>query len=180
MFAGKPIIGVVGGIGSGKSFVADLCGELGCLVIHSDKLIEEAYNNQEIRQALSDFWGNAVFTADGNIDRKAIARKIFSDAPARIKLQGLLYPVVDQRRREMMVAAADDRSIPAFVWDSPLLVETGLDRQCDAIFFVDAPLELRLPRISKNRGWDAEELARRENLQYPLRQKQRNIRICDS
>jgi dephospho-CoA kinase len=64
--------------------------------------------------------------------------------------------------------------VVAFVWDTPLLFETGLNEQCDAVVFVDAPQPLRLARVQASRGWDAGELARRENSQLALDTK-RNI-----
>ena len=171
MFAGKPIIGIIGGIGSGKSFVADLFGEFGCLVIHSDELVDAAYRCAEVHSALREWWGAAVFDSRSQIDRKAIANKVFSNPVDRVKLEGLLFPVVFRRRLEIMEAAAEAGDVKAFVWDSPLLLETGLNWKCDIVVFVHAPEEIRLYRVNKNRGWDRAELARREKLQYPLDKK---------
>jgi dephospho-CoA kinase len=173
LFAGKPIIGIVGGIGSGKSFVADLFGEVGCLVIHSDKLVEAAYNNAGVRETLEKWWGKSVFMDDGRVNRQAVGGKVFANAGERGRLEGLLHPMVAQERSRMMGAAANDPHIVAFVWDSPLLLETSLNNQCDAMVFVDAPLQLRLARIAGRGGWDEAELARRENLQWPLDRKRK-------
>jgi dephospho-CoA kinase len=169
--ASKPIIGVVGGIGSGKSFVAELFGQEGCLVIQSDKLVDDAYNYPEVREDLESWWGPSVFASDGSVSRRAIGSIVFSDSSARARLEGLLHPIVARRRDELMAAAADKPEIVAFVWDSPLLMETGLHHKCDAVAFVEAPLALRLDRVSRSRGWDEAELARREKLQWPLDKK---------
>jgi dephospho-CoA kinase len=171
VFSGKPIIGIVGGIGSGKSYIADLFGELGCMVIHSDKLVDEAYNDPAVLQALRQWWGASVFRADGKIDRKAVAVRVFTDSTERGRLEGLLHPMVEHRRRELMAAAANDPQVIAFVWDTPLLVENRLHLQCDAVVFVYAPVETRLARVANRSGWDAAELTRREKLQYPLDMK---------
>lgn len=171
MFAQKPIIGILGGIGSGKSFIADLFGELGCLAIHSDKLIDEAYNTASVRRTIAKWWGAEMLAADGAVNRRAVGAKIFADPVARRKLERLLHPKVARRRLEMMTAAAEDGKIPAFVWDSPLLAETGMHTQCDALVFIQAPDELRLLRVAGSRGWDKAELTRRENLQQPLDKK---------
>ena len=171
MFSGKPIIGISGGIGSGKSFVAGLFGELGCLVIDSDAQVRRAYALPEVRDALRRWWGEAVFRPDGEIDRRAIAARVFTDPAERARLEGLLHPMVARMRDEEMAAHASDPQTVAFVWDTPLLFEAGLDRQCDALVFVDAPAELRARRVREGRGWDAAELARRENLQWPLDRK---------
>ena len=171
MYSGKPIIGIVGGIGSGKSFVADLFKEQGCLVIHSDELVREAYNLTEVKDTLRRWWGDAVFASDGQVDRRAVARKIFTNNDDRQKLEGLLHPLVDRRRIELMSQSLGNSQVLAFVWDTPLLVETGLNSQCDAVIYVEAPDAVRKARVQASRGWDGAELIRRENLQLPLDKK---------
>jgi dephospho-CoA kinase len=171
MFAGKPIIGIVGGIGSGKSFVASLFGELGCLVIDSDAQVRAAYRDPAVKAQLREWWGANAFNTDDEVDRSAVARIVFPTESERRKLEGLLHPWVDRRRREVMAAAAGDPSILAFVWDTPLLIEAGLHRECDALVFVEASNEDRLRRVRAGRGWDAAELVRREKLQMGLDSK---------
>ena len=70
-----------------------------------------------------------------------------------------------------MAAAADDPQVLAYVWDTPLLFEAGLARECDAIVFVDAPVGQRLERVLRTRGWDEAELLRRQKSQWPLDKK---------
>jgi dephospho-CoA kinase len=173
LFSNKPIIGLLGGIGSGKSFIADLFGEFGCLVIRSDKLAEDAYNNPAVLGALREWWGDKVFSPDGKVNRKAISDLVFADSQERSRLEGLIHPLVGAERDRMMEAGAAEAKIKAIVWDSPLILETGIDDQCDALVFVDAPLQARLARVSARRGWNSEELARREKLQMPLDNKQK-------
>jgi dephospho-CoA kinase len=170
----KPIIGITGGIGSGKSFVASAFGELGCLVIDSDAQVRAAYLDPVVRALLRQWWGDGVFKPDGTVDRRAIADRIFSGTHAtadRERLERLLHAKVAADRDAVMAAAADDPAVAAFVWDTPLLVETGLDERCDAVVFVDAPVAVRATRVRDRRGWDDQELARRENLQVPLDKK---------
>jgi dephospho-CoA kinase len=171
MFSGKPIIGISGGIGSGKSFVARLFGELGCLVIDSDEQVRRAYEVPEVREQLRRWWGESVFHPDGTINRRAIAARVFSDPSERARLEGLLHPLVARMRDAEMAAHASDPQTVAFVWDTPLLFEAGVYGQCDALVFVDTPQEERIRRVRDSRGWDAAELARRENLQWPLDRK---------
>ena len=173
MFLRKPIIGIAGGIGSGKSFVASLFGQLGCQVIDSDQQVREAYRDGRVKTALRTWWGDKVFDADGAVDRRAVARLVFDDPPQRERLEALLHPIVAERRDAAMREAAADPSLVAFVWDTPLLFEAGLAGGCDAIVFVDAPREVRLARVRAARGWDEAELDRRQNLQWPLDKKHR-------
>ncbi len=167
----KPIIGIIGGIGSGKSFVAGLFAELGALVIDSDQMAHAAYQRDEVRQTLHKWWGDAVFQPDGSVDRKAIAGRVFTDPEQKRRLEALVHPLVHEQRRRLMEKTENDPKIAAFVWDTPLLVETGLHNLCDAVVFVDTPLQVRLERI-KQRGWDAKELDRREKSQLGLDKKQ--------
>src|SRR4051812_4808876 len=177
MYHGVPIIGIAGGIGSGKSFVARLFGELGGLVIDSDAQVRAAYERPDVKGVLREWWGGEAFDAAGNVDRRAIARRVFADPAERARLEGLLHPLVRQMRDEQMRAAVEVVAAPrgrpppvAFVWDTPLLFESGLHAECDALVFVEAPPKIRLVRV-RGRGWDAAELARRENLQWGLDKK---------
>jgi len=171
LFAGKPIIGIAGGIGSGKSHIARLLGELGCAVIDSDAQVKAAYLDPSVLVKLREWWGESVVTAEGLPNRKVIAQKVFSDEDERKRLEGLLHPLVAELRGKEMEALAKDPSIVAFVWDTPLLFEAGLSGKCDAILFVDTPLEIRQERVARTRGWSAGEVLRRENLQWPLDRK---------
>jgi dephospho-CoA kinase len=173
MFANKPIIGLVGGIGSGKSFVAKIFAEQGCLVIDSDAQVRLAYEDPEILATLKSWWGPEIFVPSGRVDRSAIAQRVFSQKSERQRLEELLHPWVDSARKRQMQAAAADTQVVAFVWDTPLLVESGLYAQTDAIVLVDAPADVRLARVKESRGWTADELRKRENLQSPLDKKRK-------
>ena len=167
----RPIIGISGGIGSGKSFVADMFRRLGCLVISADRQVDEAYRDPAILDQIRRWWGQEVFGPDGAINRKAIGAIIFNDVSQRLRLEGLIHPYIAARREQIMQRAAGDPAVRAFVWDTPLLFETGLNQKCDAVVFVDAPLDVRLDRVHVHRGWDYDELIRREKLQMPLDKK---------
>jgi dephospho-CoA kinase len=173
VFAGKPVIGIAGGIGSGKSFVARLFGESGCAVVDSDAQVRAAYRDPAIRGTIRQWWGDGMFLADGEINRPAVAKKVFGDETERRRLERLIHPWVAEARRREMSAAAEDPQVVAYVWDTPLLFEAGLDGECDAVVFVDAPFEQRLGRVRQARGWDEAELLRREKSQWPLDKKRR-------
>ena len=172
MYAFRPIIGIAGGIGSGKSLVADFFAELGPgLVIRADDQVRASYLDPQIRATLRQWWGDEVATADGAIDRAEVARRIFSDEKERHRLEQLLHPWVQAAGQSRMVQAAADPQLLIFVWDTPLLYETGQFRQCDAMVFVEAGFEQRLSRLARRSGWNAGELNRRENSQWPLDRK---------
>ena len=171
MFDGKPIIGIAGGVGSGKSFIAKLFGELGCLVINSDDLVRQTYKDTVVKAEIKKWWGKMVFDPNGEIDRSAVARKVFQYPSEKQKLENLLHPIVDKARERTMKLAAENPDVRAYVWDTPLLFETHLNEHCDTVVFVDAPMETRLQRVAEARGWDEAELGRRENLQMALDKK---------
>ncbi|HET6247202.1 MAG TPA: dephospho-CoA kinase [Tepidisphaeraceae bacterium] len=173
MYAGKPIIGIAGGIGSGKSFIARLFAEAGCRVIDSDAQVRRVYEDPAVIETLKQWWGPGVLKTDGTVDRGFIARTIFGDAQQRVRLEQFLHPLVNAAREREMKEYARDDSVLAFVWDTPLLFETGLAGGCDFVVFVDSPPDLRLKRVCETRRWNPDELQRRENLQWPLDKKRK-------
>ncbi|MEM8874295.1 MAG: dephospho-CoA kinase [Planctomycetota bacterium] len=170
MYANKPIIGIAGGIASGKTHVSRLFGAFGCMVISSDALVRTAYTHPAVKRAIMDMFGEDAFNPGGEVDRAAIGKAVFGDVEKRRQLEQLLHPIVNQVRLQRMQAGGDDPNVRAFVWDSPLLFETGLDKLCTAVVFVDAPGSVRASRAVE-RGWDEKELFRRENVQWPLDKK---------
>lgn len=166
--AGKPIIGLAGGIGAGKSTVAAILEELGARVICSDRLNREELDSPEVLRQLREWWGELVVTADGRADRAAIRKIVSGDPDARVKLERLVHPRIAARRQALMEACAADPAVKAVVWDSPLLYEAGLAGQCDRVIFVEAPREVRLDRVMRDRGWTKEDLERLEKSQKPL------------
>jgi dephospho-CoA kinase len=169
----KPIIGIAGGIGSGKSFVAALFGELGCLVISSDDQVRDAYRDPRVLATLREWWGDGVLTPAGEVNKRVVAQRIFASPIERQRLERLLHPMVNEARERAMASVSMDPAVVAFVWDTPLLFETGLHAKCDALVFVEAPQAVRLARVQSSRGWDAAELERRENSQMPLDMKRK-------
>ena len=164
----KPVIGLAGGIASGKSLVADILADLGAGVINADDLNHKILHSDEVRRQIQKWWGQDTYDDAGLLDRRRLAEIVFNDPAKRKKLEGLTHPRVnelrDQRRNEL---EADER-IHAIVLDIPLLFEVGQDTLCNQVIFVEADENERIQRASEQRGWDAAELRRRENLQTPL------------
>ncbi len=165
----RPVIGVTGAIGAGKSTVSGMLRDLGCVVADSDLMSREALGDVQVRQELVDWWGRTVLSPDGTLDRGQIARIVFADPQQRKRLEGLVHPWINRRRRDLYAAAP--ASTPALVIDAPLLLEAGLAGECQTIVFVDARRELRLERLKRARGWTEVELNRREGAQWPLDRK---------
>ncbi|MBW7904195.1 MAG: dephospho-CoA kinase [Phycisphaerae bacterium] len=167
----KPIIGLSGGIGSGKSSVAAMFAEMGALVIGSDALNHDILRQDKVLETLARWWGADVVQPDGQPNRTRIAEIVFGDAEQKRRLESLTYPLIAAAREDMISRGNLDPAVTAIVIDSPLLFECNLDRQCDKTVFVEANEELRLERLRARRGWDAGELRRRESWQLPLSEK---------
>lgn len=170
------VIGIAGGIGSGKSTVAGYLAEAGCVVYDADKEVTELYKRQDVLDEVKRWWGEEAVQG-GELDRATIARIVFEDESQRDRLEGLLFPLLHKRRHEMIEDAADD-DVEAVVIDAPLLYEAALDEECDVVIFVDTPREMRLERLKGRSGWDEAELARREKAQLPLDAKRERSDYC--
>jgi dephospho-CoA kinase len=168
---GSPIvIGLAGGIGSGKTRVAAAFKELGFLVSDSDAAAREALGRAQVRDTLVSWWGREILDNEGTVDRRKVAQIVFSDPQQRLRLEGLIHPLVRQSREELL-REAGSRGAPGVVVDAPLLFEAGVDAECDAVVFVHAPRQVRLERVRASRGWDETELDRREAAQWPESRK---------
>jgi len=167
----KPIIGLFGGIGAGKSRVAAEFAALGCLVVDSDELNHEMLRRAAVLAELRRWWGDGVVTPDGGPDRRRIGEIVFADPAQRERLERLLYPLIAAAREHMIRDGENDPAVKAIVLDSPLLLENNLDRLCDRIVFVDTSEKLRLQRLQDSRNWDQRHLRRREQWQWPLARK---------
>lgn len=161
------MIGLAGGIGAGKSHVAAELGRLGCVVIDSDALAKSAWVDPAVSPQLRKLVGPDAFDAAGNPDRRAIAKKLFADDAMRRQVEAIIHAVVEARRNAIMQSSPAAR---AFVFDSPLLFEAGLNKRCDAVIFVDTPDDVRARRVA-GRGWSMDDLKKREAAQWPLEKK---------
>lgn len=164
----KPVIGLAGGIGSGKSLVARMLAEEGCGVIDADALARQVLQEPDVICTLVDWWGRDILNPDGSVNRGAVGRIVFANEQERKRLEGLVHPRVHAGRVRLRARYEEDPAIRAIVEDAPLLYEVGLDEQCDVVIFVAASPEKRLERVRRSRGWSEEELHRRESQQLPL------------
>ncbi|GAB2959111.1 dephospho-CoA kinase [Amycolatopsis acidiphila] len=143
-------VGLTGGIGAGKSTVAARLAEHGAVVIDADKIAREVVEpGTEGLAALAGAFGTDVLTAEGALDRPALAAKAFADEASRQRLNGILHPLIGVRTVELMAAAAPEAIV---VHDVPLLVEGGMSANYHLVLVVDAPVEVRVRRLVETRG----------------------------
>lgn len=164
----KPVIGMAGGIGSGKSLVAKQFQKLGCAIIDADALSHQVLDQTEVRGTLVSWWGDKILNDQGHVDRKAVGRCVFGSSEELHKLEQLVHPRVNALRQSLRRQYDTQARFKAIVEDCPLLFEVGLDKQCDVVVFVAADQAVRLARVQANRGWTAEDLKSREKKQLAL------------
>jgi dephospho-CoA kinase len=162
-------IGLTGGIGSGKSEVSRLLAAHGALVIDADVLAREVVEPGTPGHAeVVDAFGGDVLADDGSLDRAALGARVFGDHGARRRLEAIIHPRVRARAAEIEAAAGPDAIV---VHDIPLLVETGQQDDFDGVIVVDAPIELQVERLIRQRGMSANEARGRIEAQASRQQR---------
>jgi len=161
----KPIIGLTGAPGSGKSTIARQFEKLGCAVIDADQLNHEVLTNPNVIQKIVSWWGEKVERADGQLDRQAIGRIVFEDPDKLNQLTQLVHPLIAEREKELISLYQGSFEVDAVVLDVPLLFEADQDKWCDVVVFVDCEELIRRKRLKENRGWEEEKRKKIENLQ---------------
>jgi dephospho-CoA kinase len=170
-----PVIGLLGGVASGKSFVAGQLVNLGAVLLDADRAGHDVLREAEVKAALRQRWGEGVFGADGEIDRRAVSRIVFAPSPAGPPelefLEQVTHPRITERLRRQMAEAAA-AGAPAVALDAAVMLRGGWDRLCDTVWFVDAPRAARIERAGQ-RGWSEAQFAAREAAQESLEEKRR-------
>lgn len=165
------LIGLVGGIASGKSLVADQMRSLGGVVLDADRAGHEVLRDKEVIDALHTRWGDGIITLDGSLSRSVIAKIVFSAGNKEEKrfLESVTHPRIAARLQEQ-IAHHHTAGHNVLILDAALLFEADWDKQCDLIVFVSAPREIRLARALA-RGWSERDFLARETAQLPLDEK---------
>ncbi|HHL39692.1 MAG TPA: dephospho-CoA kinase [Deltaproteobacteria bacterium] len=168
------VLGVTGGMATGKSLVTAMLKELGAEVVDADAIAREIV--EPGREALSEIvrrFGDGVIAADGALDRKALAEIVFADARKLAALCEITHPRIraEIRRRIRELKKKDPQAL--IVVDAPLLFETGLDREMDKVLVVCAPEHLQLERARSRDGLTEEQARSRMKAQMPLEEKLR-------
>lgn len=140
------IIGLTGGIGSGKSTVCDYFARLGVPIIDADLIAREVVEpGQPALGQIADHFGSEFITPEGRLNRRLLREQIFNDEQARTALQSILHPLIRTRMKEQIAALDAPYTIIAI----PLLVETGQRDMLDRILVIDTPEELQIKRVTQ-------------------------------
>jgi dephospho-CoA kinase len=167
----KPVIGLIGAIGAGKSTAARCLAARGGVVIDADALGHEALRQPEVVAKLMALWGEGIRRPDGSLDRREIARIVFADDAERNALEAAVFPYIGGRTRQEIAAAQANPAVAFVVLDAAVLLEAGWGEFVDKIVYVDAPREQRVARLAARSGWGDADLAAREAAQWPAEEK---------
>ena len=164
------LVGLTGGVGSGKSTVAAMLRELGATVVDADEAAHAVYEpgTQGFAAVVREF--GEKFVSDGRIDRKRLGELVFKDADARQRLNAIVHPLV----REWMAARtaeAAERGAGVVVQDVPLLFENGLERLFPVVVLVWVPREVQIDRLVSGRGFSRERASEVIAAQMPIDEK---------
>ena len=168
------LVGLTGGIATGKSTVAGMFQRCGAVVIDADMLAREAVRpGKPAWREIVQTFGKTILNPDRTLNRQALGAKVFSH-PARLRrLERMIHPRVarEQRRLTRQTAQKDPKAV--VIYDVPLLFEAGIDKRVDAIIVVAADRETQIARLKKRNGFTRAEALRRIKSQIPLSQKQK-------
>ncbi|MDP6942120.1 MAG: dephospho-CoA kinase [Planctomycetota bacterium] len=171
---GLRIVGLLGGIGSGKStvscFLAEMLGQK-ALLLDADAEVGALLANEEVALQVAGILGRGVLRPDGLLDRRTVAGLVFDDPAARRELEGIIHPAVRSSLFNRLRTLEQTGEAAWAILDAPLLIESGLDQACDFLLFVDVPEADRQQRACNRHGWSEDEWRARESAQIPLKTK---------
>jgi len=154
------LVGLTGGIGAGKSTVARLLADRGAIVLDADAIVRELQKaGTGVHRRIVDRFGPDVLRPSGELDRAALAERVFGDEDARAALNAIVHPEVMREIAERTDALKDTDAV--VVLDVPLLVEVGGGEGLDVIVVVEATEHVRVGRLARDRGMRAEEVRSR-------------------
>ena len=160
-------IAITGNIGSGKSYVCSLFKTLGIPVFDSDYEAKLLYDRPEVRQQMVERFGEEMYDAEGHLDRKRMAARVFSDSCALGFVESVLYPVLNEWFDEW----AEQQDAPFVLYESALIFEKHLEPMFDAIIVVAASEEMRVLRVMRRDRCAEEQVMARMALQLPQSEK---------
>jgi len=169
-----PVVGIVGGLASGKSTVGRLLADRGARVVDADRIGHDVLTLPGIKEALVRAFGQDILTDGGAVSRPRLAERAFGCAEHVAKLNGIVHPEILRRARAQVERLRRQDGVPLVVLDAALLLETKLDSEiCQAVLFVDASAELRRQRACSRRRMSREQFDRREQVQLPPESKRK-------
>ena len=171
----KPkIIGITGGISSGKSTIGRMLASLGAQYLNADEMCHKRMLVKEVKDKIVGEFGAEVLDVSGNVDRTRLAKIVFQDKARLDALCAILHPPVIEQIQTKIAEIERQGRRKAVVIDAALLEESGLAIYCDFVIFINTGKDRRVERGLLSRHWPAEELEKREQFQMGLEEKKRS------
>ena len=164
----KLIIGILGGIGSGKSTVAAEFEKLGCAVIDADRIAHELLGDEDVKRQLIDAFGEGISGKNGLINHAELADRVFGSDEKVACINDIIHPLVFDRTNKLIEQYKGQEKTQLIVLDAPLLVEAGWAQMCDKLVFIDCDPEIRGRRAEKKVPGGENQLKKREKFQISL------------
>jgi len=166
------LVGLTGGVATGKSTVSAMFAALGCLIIDADRLAREVVEpGQPAYAQIVSAFGRGVLRPDGGIDRKALGTVVFADPAARERLESFTHPAIRDRIRARLAELGAAGFEGVVILDAPVMVESGDSRDVDRLVVVTADEPAQVARQQARDGLGAEDARRRIRSQMPLDEK---------
>lgn len=166
------VVGLTGGIGSGKSTVSKYLRELGATIIDADVLAKElVLPNSPAWKEIRNHFGKDILDENGFLKRKKLGRIIFQFPTERKVLNEILHPRIKEKTEELIKQYCQQEAIPLLVVDAPLLIETGMSDMVDEVWVVVIPEELQLKRLKERDNLSAQDAQKRLEAQMPFAEK---------
>ena len=165
------VIGITGGIASGKSTIAKMLESLGASVINADEICHRLINTKSISQKIINRWGDHIQDKYGRIERDKLGEIVFSDKKEISTLNKMIHPEAIKRIKNRITKLRNQSTTVAIVLDAALLVESDLIDICDITLFVDTRKNTCKARVKNSRKWPSGEITKREKFQSSLREK---------
>ncbi len=169
----KPIIGILGGISSGKSTVAKQFEAFGCAVVDADRIAKDLLFADDVKKEIRTAFGDGVFDSAGNIDKAKLAEAAFNNPSTVGTINSIIHPRVIQVTETFIEKYQADERIKAIILDIPLLIEVGWEQRCDKLVFVACGEQIRFKRAAKRGDLDENMLKKREKFQISLDKKRK-------
>ncbi|MCX7738475.1 MAG: dephospho-CoA kinase [Hydrogenothermaceae bacterium] len=163
------MIGLTGGIGTGKSTVESIFQELGAYVIDADKVVHLLYTEEDVKEKIRQLFGEEVFS-EKEVDRKKISKVVFSDTEKRRALEQLMHPKVERRIKDWLEDLKEKDKDAIVIVSVPLMIETGSYKRYEKVVLVYAPREKQIERLLK-KGYTLEEAINRIEAQMDIEEK---------
>ena len=171
----KLIVGILGGIGSGKSTVAAEFAKLGCDVINADKIAHDILLDEDVKRQLIDAFGEGISGKNGLISHAKLADIVFNSDKNVARINDIIHPLVFDRTNYLIEQYKRQEKTQLIILDAPLLIEAGWTQMCDKLVFIDCDPKIRAQRTEKN-------LKKREKFQISLDTKAKlaHYTICNN